>query len=117
MNPSKSYRVTLSDSAEADLEHIHAYLVGQGASEAADKLIGALLDSIKALNDFPFRGSVPREFEAMGVSIFRQIVMPPYRIFYDVDDPDVTVLLIADGRRDVRVLLQQLLIKQRPEHQ
>jgi toxin ParE1/3/4 len=109
------YTVRLLEDAADDLRDIHTYLVDQGAQEAADSLVDALLEKIETLRHFPSRGSVPREFEELGFADFRQIVMPSYRIFYEVVEQEVVILLVADARRDMRALIQAFLLNHRPE--
>lgn len=46
----------------------------------------------------------------MGVRECREIFFKPYRIIYQVDGDNVFVLMIADGRRNMRVLLEKRLL-------
>jgi toxin ParE1/3/4 len=103
------FEVELSDGAERDLEDIHAYLLDHASQREADTLLDAFLAKIESLEHFPARGSVPKEFERQGYSAFRQLVMPPYRIFYQVIGTRVIVSMVIDGRRDVDLLIEEFL--------
>ena len=46
----------------------------------------------------------------MGNRTFREVHYKPYRILYRVLGRQVTVLIIADGRRDMRALLAKRLL-------
>ena len=63
-----------------------------------------------SLADLPNRGSQPHELMEFGNRAFREVPCKPYRIIYRVYDREVVVLLIADGRRDMRALLARRLL-------
>ena len=104
------YGVELTQGAQDDLDAIHAHLTERGAADEADRLLDALLDRIEALEHFPHRGSVLQELEPLGIRDFRQLVLPPYRLIYRIFGQRVVILLIADGRRDMRSLLEWRLL-------
>jgi toxin ParE1/3/4 len=105
------YRVELTRGAADDLESLYAYLVRTGAPEAADRLLTALLDAVESLEAFPDRGSVPPELDTLGIRAFRQLLRPPYRIIYRVLGERVIILVIADGRSDMRSVLEQRVLR------
>lgn len=109
--------VRIAAGAERDLAGIYRRrLVQRGAegTDGADALLGELVPAIESLGDFAGRGSVPPELEALGIRDFRQLSRPPWRIVYLPEDdgagPTVTVLIVADGRRDFRTLLEERLL-------
>ena len=104
------YSVRISRNARRDLAGIHDYLTLKASPLVADSLLGELLGRIEALEEFPERGSIPREMEVLGVSDYRQLNHAHYRIFYRVVDRLVIVTLIADGRQSMQSLLQRRLI-------
>ena len=81
-------------------------------TDCADRAL-QVLDQIQSKLDSlhlePERGSVPRELGNLGIDRYRQIFFKPYRIIYQVREKRVVVSLIADGRRDMLVLLQRRL--------
>ena len=66
----------------------------------------------------PFRGSPPSPNAAatrgncseLGIREYREVFFKPYRIIYRVMGDGVYVLVIADGRRDMRALLERRLL-------
>ncbi|WIW90946.1 type II toxin-antitoxin system RelE/ParE family toxin (plasmid) [Sphingobium sp. V4] len=104
------YEVELTHGAEADLEAIFDYLSDHRSSDDAAALLEKFLEKIEALEQFPLRGSVPKELEALGIREFRQLLLHPYRLIYRVTGNRVIVLLIADGRRDMQALLERRLL-------
>jgi len=104
------YRVELTEGAEADLEALHDYITEYRSRGQADELLDALLERIDTLERFPERGAVPKELAALGITEFRQLLLPPYRLIYRVMATAVFVSVIADGRRDMQALLQRRLL-------
>lgn len=107
---SQRFTVELSLNAEADLDTIHAYVSAHRSVDQADRLIGDLLAKAATLETFPLRGPVPSELAALGEQNYRQVSLPPYRLFYEVIDSVVFISLIVDGRRDLPELLARRLL-------
>ena len=63
-----------------------------------------------ALKRFPERGPQPAELLALGIREYRETFFKPYRVVYRVEDKQVIVYLIADGRRDMQSLLARRLL-------
>ena len=64
-----------------------------------------------SLSEHPQRGSYPKELLDIGIREFREVFFKPYRIIYRMTESDVYVLVIADGRRDMRALLERRLLQ------
>jgi toxin ParE1/3/4 len=115
LSPAERFSVELTDEAARDLEHIHAYITEHASEREADALLDAFASKIESLETFPGRGSVSQEFFDLGVASFRQIVMPPYRIVYQIIHRRVVISMIVDGRRDVYALIEDFLYRNPPE--
>lgn len=102
--------VFLTAGAERDLAELRDRMAALRGTDAGEALLDRMLARIEALERFPHRGSVPPELDALGIADFRQLVDPPFRLIYRVQDGAVYVLLIADGRRDFRTLLERRLL-------
>lgn len=107
----KRYTVQLSRSAERDLADIAGYLAQAASPVIASAFLDTMLERIAELEQFPERGAVPRELDALGISSFRQLSAKPWRIIYRTSEKTVIILLIADGRRDMQTLLEQRLLR------
>jgi toxin ParE1/3/4 len=105
-----SYPVLLSKSAATDLREIHAYLAQHRSVDFADALVRNLRSRVVSLAELPNRGAIPQELLDWGVTDIRQLVEGPYRIIYEVRAEHVYVHVIADGRRDMRELLNRRLL-------
>jgi toxin ParE1/3/4 len=113
MAPEARYHVQLSRKARADLDSICRYLAENHSSELADRWLDDFLRLIDSLERVPERGSIPKELEAIGTRRYRQLLLLllPYRLFYRIVGDEVTITLIADGRRDMTALFEQRLLR------
>jgi toxin ParE1/3/4 len=107
----KGYRVKLTADAESDLVDIHRYIARHDSIQAADKVLDGLETSCQALSALPERGHAPPELAAVSVTGYREVRFNPYRIIYEVAGRDVFVHCIVDGRRNLRSLLEQRLLR------
>ena len=106
----KSYSVVVDRDAERDLDEITAFIAEQDSIERAIQVAARIEHAISRLSRFPNRGPHPRELLEYGNRDFREIHFKPYRILYRVLADKVVVVLIADGRRDMRTLLARRLL-------
>jgi plasmid stabilization system protein ParE len=111
-------QVRIAAGAERDLAGIYGRRLAQrgaGGRDGADALLDELIAAIASLADFTRRGPVPPELESLGIHDYRQLSHPPYRIVYLPLErqgwPSVTVLIVADSRRDFRTLLEERLLR------
>lgn len=104
------YRVAIGAGAQRDLVEIHRWVADDRGADAAAELLDDMIERIEALERFPVRGPVPREIAGLGMDMFRQSSMGRYRLIYRVDPGQVTILMIADGRRDLQSLLEARLL-------
>ena len=104
------FRVSVTEDAERDLEEIGEYIAENDSAGKAVYVLGKLQKTIEGLSNFPKRGSFPKELLDLGIRDFREVYFKPYRVVYKMAGDSVYVLLVADGRRDMRALLTQRLI-------
>jgi toxin ParE1/3/4 len=105
----RKFSVEITGPAAADLEEIYAHYVSVAPPGRAAALMARLETAILSLARNPQRGPYPPKLLALGVRTYRQLVRPPLRIVYRVRNRSVFVLLVADGRRDMRRLLEARL--------
>jgi len=106
-----TYRVRFTDEAEADLEGIGEFIELADSPARAGSVVASIRQRADSLAELPERGSDVNELLELGTLTNRQVLSGPYRIVYTVTDATVIVQLIADGRRDIRALLVQRLLK------
>lgn len=62
-----------------------------------------------SLRTHPERGRIVPELSDYGITIYRELVLAPWRIVYRIQDREVYVMVVVDGRRNVEdVLLDRL---------
>ena len=104
------FAVLLTDDAARDLDELYDYIALHDAPQKADYVLEQIEKAFSTLAEFPKRGAYPKELLMLGIREYREIFFKPYRIIYRVIDKNVYVLLIVDGRRDMRTLLQRRLL-------
>lgn len=104
------YTIAVDPSAENDLDEITEYIAEHDSLDRAIDIATRIEQSFEALETFPNRGAYPKELLEYGNRDFREIYFKPYRIIHRVVERTVIVVLIADGRRDMRALLSRRLL-------
>jgi toxin ParE1/3/4 len=105
------HEVLLTQGAEQDLESIYRYISEFDGVARANHVLDRLMEVVKALAQFPERGSYPREIMALGIKDYRQTTFKPYRVIYRVLGGQVVIYLIVDGRRDMQSVLANRLLR------
>jgi len=100
-----SYKVSFTQSALNDLCTINDYYLAQVSDKIAENVINKIQASIRNLKDLPERGTIPTELSASGMSRYRQILSSVYRIIYRIEDNNIYIVMVIDGRRDVATAL------------
>ena len=103
-------KVHVAPEAAQDIAAIFEYLLEAEGLESAKKLVETLDATIRSLGSLPRRGKYPPEFQAEGITLFREIQCYPWRIFYRAADEEVWVLAVLDGRRNIAQLLPERLV-------
>ena len=104
------FAVLLTNDAARDLEELCDYIALHDAPQKADYVLKQVEKAFSTLSEFPERGVHTKELLALGIREYREIFFKPYPIIYRVMNKNVYVLLIADGRRDMQMLLQRRLL-------
>jgi toxin ParE1/3/4 len=89
--------------ALAELDDIWYYVATESSSiEAAERLLNAINDQFALLSKHPLLGR-SRDDLRPGL---RSITVGAYVVLYRVEDEDVVILHVLQGRRDIRSVLQ-----------
>jgi len=109
MKISKTIRWT--PSAEQDLVQIVEYIFNSSPvnAEAEFKLIKS---EAERLRDFPKVGRIIPELEAMGIFHFRELIVPPWRIWYREDIEEIFVLAVVNSRKSIDDLVFNRLYRE-----
>ena len=69
---------------------------------AASNLVREVFDSTERLENFPKSGRIPPELPD---SVYRELVVPPCRIFYREDEPLVYILCVMREEQQLRAYM------------
>jgi plasmid stabilization system protein ParE len=106
----KEYAVTLTQTAEDDINAIILYIAEDNATMAL-KILDRLQKPIYSLKYFPERGRRVPELLDRNIKEYRELIETPWRIIYKVENNDVRVITVIDGRRNLQDILTNKLIK------
>lgn len=105
----KSYNVWWSETAENDLVSIIEYIARENPLQAR-KIFGEIKKQAESLNAFPDRGRMVPELQNQGITLYRELIIGPWRVMYRVSEDSVYVLSVLDSRQNVEDILLQRLI-------
>jgi toxin ParE1/3/4 len=106
----KTYKIHWANVAENDLiEIIEGISIDSPAN--ASKILQKIKKIASSLYSLPEHGRVVPELQDQGIHIYREIVIPPWRLIYRIsDNNDVYVLTVLDARRNVEDILLKRLV-------
>ena len=67
--------------------------------QAAKALIQKIFSKVERLNEFPESGKNPVELQGLN---YREIVVPPCRIFYKLEDDNVYIIYVMRQEQELR---------------
>lgn len=105
-----SYPVRITSAAWRDLEEICTWIAEHDSPAKAERVLDRISEAAVKIGEMPHRGLRPTELPAGTEGEYRQVLFKPYRIVYQFSGNEVTVLLIADGRRNLQSLLLRRLL-------
>ncbi len=105
-----TFTVLLTEDAERDLRNLYTYISEHDSPQKAENVLNKIEEKFIRLSELPERGVYPKELLSLGIRDYREIFFKPYRIIYRIDNQNVYVYLIVDGRRDMQALLQRRLL-------
>jgi len=89
-------RITFAASAVRDLESISSWYTNQQVPAVGATLLKEIISKIERLADFPESGRIVPEF---GIANLREIVFPPFRIVYRIDENRVRIVRVWRSER------------------
>lgn len=104
------YDVQITEGALGDLD-AYSFIASQRGEDPGGEWMAGFDRVINSLERFPERGAVPVPLADLGITAFRQLIMSPYKIIYEVSGRQVTVVLIVHTKRDFQSLLQERLLR------
>ena len=105
----KSHNVWWSETAENDLVSIIEHIARDHPLQAR-KIFGEIKKRDESLNAFPDRGRMVPELQNQGITLYRELIIRPWRLMFRVSKDSVYVLSVLDSRQNVEDILLQRLI-------
>jgi toxin ParE1/3/4 len=104
----KRYKVHWTSIALTDMREIIQH-VSEDDVGKADALLDRLDRVAESLETLPFRGRIVPELAKTGKRGYREIIMAPWRIIYQIRGDDVYLSAVLDGRRNLNEILCERL--------
>ena len=105
----KSYEVLWAAVAENDLLGILVY-IAEDSPGSATKILSKIKTRTTKLEHSPMQGRIVPELLSQGISLYREVVIAPWRVIYKIESNRVFILSVLDSRRNVEdILLARLL--------
>jgi len=102
-------KVLLTNAAERDMQLICDYFSANQQENRIERFLTQMEKVFQRIAQTPETGSWPFELLELGISEYREVFSHPYRVIYYLENNTAYVVLIADARRDLDVLLQMRL--------
>ena len=106
---SHKYDIIWAGVAENDLKEIIEYIAIDSAAEAL-KALEKVKQKASSLYTLPERGRIVPELQDQGILLYRELIVPPWRIIYRISEMKVYVLSVLDARQNVEDILLKRLI-------
>ncbi len=105
----KIYDVLWSETSEKDLMGIVEYIAADSPPNAFE-IFKKIKQKTLRLYTFPDRGRIVPELQDQGIILYRELIVPPWRIIYRISEKAVYVLSVLDSRQNVEDILLKRLI-------
>lgn len=92
--------ITFTILAINDLDDMRAWYAEQQVPAGGDKLLREIVSQVERLGAFPESGRVVPEF---GLANLREIIFPPFRIIYRLDESKVRVVRVWRSERLLKI--------------
>ena len=106
---SRKYDVIWAGVAENDLKEIIEYIAIDNPADAL-KIFKKIRQKASSLYTLPERGRIVPEIQEQGIRLYRELIVPPWRIIYRISEMKVYVLSALDARQNVEDILLKRLI-------
>ncbi|MHB8808573.1 MAG: type II toxin-antitoxin system RelE/ParE family toxin [Desulfobulbaceae bacterium] len=105
---SSQYKISWASVAESDLSNIILYIAEESPANAL-KVLTKIKEKASSLKQFPERDRIVPELQDQGINLYREIIVPPWKIVYRISGKEVYVLTVFDSRQNAEdVLLKKL---------
>lgn len=114
MNPTR--QVIWTNVAENDLKEIIEYISINNPLNAS-KILQKIKNKTSNRYTLPERGRVVPALKEQGISQYRELVVPSWRLIYRIAEREIYVLSVLDSRQNVEDILLKRLISNKHREQ
>lgn len=86
-----------------DLQAIAEY-IELDKPEAAKRLVQKVFTTVEKLQRFPKLGKVPKELEDLSNLQYRELIVPPCRIFYRLENQEIYIVAVTRTEKDFKIM-------------
>lgn len=105
-----TYQVFWTQTAQLDLKNIIEYIPADSEIQAR-RVYLVIKQKAANLQQMPLQGRIVPELRYYSILTYRELISPPWRIIYKIEENKVWVLAVIDGRRNVEdILLDRFLL-------
>lgn len=97
--------VSILDSAKFDFKAIHKKVVEKFGNDVWNNIKIKYQEAFKNIGEFPLKGSIPTEIEALGMTNIRQVLLNQTRIIYQITDTTIYIHMLVDTKQDFQQVL------------
>ncbi|MDR0854088.1 MAG: type II toxin-antitoxin system RelE/ParE family toxin [Clostridiales Family XIII bacterium] len=106
----KKCTVVMTTNAKLEFKGIIATISADNKL-VAKKMSTKIKDGMEGLQQFPEMGRIVPELERMGNMQYRELIINPWRLVYQIKEEQVFVMAIIDERRNFDdIILKKLLL-------
>lgn len=106
------YQVVWAAVAEHDLREIIGYISVESPGNAL-RILQKIKEKASILHTLPEKGRIVPELQDQGISQYRELIIPPWRLIYRIAKHEIYVLSVIDSRRNVEDILLKRLIQKK----
>jgi plasmid stabilization system protein ParE len=100
----KKFDIIWAHAAENDLNEIIEYIATDSPAHAL-KILQKIKQQASRLYTIPERGRIVPELQDHGIFLYRELIVPPWRIMYRISEMNVYILSVLDSRQNVEDIL------------
>ena len=105
-----AYKVKWTSSAKNDLLSIVEYIKKDNAI-AAKKVFEQIREKAQSSHFLPLRGRLVPELAKEGVTLYRELIISPWRVIYKIEgDSTYIIMAVLDSRQNLEDLLLKKLL-------
>ncbi|WP_300674896.1 type II toxin-antitoxin system RelE/ParE family toxin [Desulfoluna sp.] len=105
-----AYTVRWTTVAELDLKNIIAYIAADHPQNAL-QIFQKIRLKASHLCSAPEKGRIVPELQGQGISQYRELVIPPWRLIYQISEQKIFMLSVLDSRQNIEDILLKRFIR------